>query len=301
MKKVLSIVFGCVLVAACVLGMSACGKAKEYGEVKYRGEMKVSSSEGWEDGNEWGAEEFLWEAQAIMNTVAQTEKDLVGKIVDGKSIMKKATLADGYEEEKNAVVVSKWLYYYSLLKEQTISRKDVITKTKAGADCLQKYYLNTPSYKIENEESEYNGKRIYEALASSYEDVKARINAAENPSEEVAKALTESNFTALYTELKEEAKKDEFLAYIPEGSVMTASLAYYGFIDISKVEKGVGKLSVNYKNKDITLNVVGYYETEADKMLEKAVSMDKESKEYKTVLEQLQNPTFYSVCGNFLE
>ena len=131
MKKVLSIVFGSILVAACVLGMSACGKAKEYGEVKYRGEMKVSSSEGWEDGNEWGAEEFLWEAQAIMNTVAQTEKDLVGKIVDGKSIMKKATLADGYEEEKNAVVVSKWLYYYDFEKgryNEDESRRGLLAK-----------------------------------------------------------------------------------------------------------------------------------------------------------------------------
>ena len=40
---------------------------------------------------------------------------------------------------------------------------------------------------------------------------------------------------------------------------------------------------------------------EADKLLSTGVSMDKNSDEYKIVMEQLKNPVFYSVCGNFLD
>ena len=95
-----------------------------------------------------------------------------------------------------------------------------------------------------------------------------------------------------------------------------AAFARYGAIKTSALT-GDGRLSV-YLGKDVTdetgkkigtkygvnpikLNVVGYIETEADKLLSTGVSMDKNSEEYKIVMQQLQNPVFYSVCGNFLE
>ena len=43
------------------------------------------------------------------------------------------------------------------------------------------------------------------------------------------------------------------------------------------------------------VTIVGYVETEADKIMENGIPMDKVSKEYQTVIKQLAHPVFYVV------
>jgi hypothetical protein len=84
--------------------------------------------------------------------------------------------------------------------------------------------------------------------------------------------------------------------------VVAAALYRYGELDLNGFENKIGLLKFNETGncKVSSLNVVGYYETDADKILSTGVSLDTESDEYKTVMAQLNNPVIYSLCGNFV-
>ena len=98
--------------------------------------------------------------------------------------------------------------------------------------------------------------------------------------------------------------------------IRLAALQRYGAIQVDEINKGMGvivdalKITLSEDGETeiareslnpSSINVVGYIETEADRLLSTGVSMDKNSDEYKIVMQQLQNPVFYSVCGNFLD
>ena len=269
MKKAFLLVILVAFSAVCLLSLVSCGKAEEYGEVGfYSWANNTMADYGG------GDSELSVIFTAGFRMARQQEYGTVkAKVANGEKMKEKAAfLSEGYEEAENAVIVSKWLYYISLPLQEAKANGQI-----KDEDCLQRYLIDIGEYTIKNEESQYFGKKIKEIEI------------------EGKNAVTQIAQIAL-----DIMAEDPIFQY-GEASLVMATLAYYGFIDISKIEKGVGKLMINYNPKNITLNVVGYYESEADKLLEKAVSMDKESKEYKTVLEQLQNPTFYSVCGNFLE
>lgn len=90
--------------------------------------------------------------------------------------------------------------------------------------------------------------------------------------------------------------------------VAMAAWARYGAFDPEAIlsdELAVRGLYVTVHDETgetyaVTLRVVGFVETEADKLLSTGVSMDEESEAYQTVVEQLRHPVFYSVDGNVM-
>lgn len=72
----------------------------------------------------------------------------------------------------------------------------------------------------------------------------------------------------------------------------------YGMIDLGALEKKPVEVST-YGDDPKTITLVGYIETEADRLLSTGVSMDENSDDYKTVIAQLANPVFYSVNDKF--
>ena len=98
--------------------------------------------------------------------------------------------------------------------------------------------------------------------------------------------------------------------FVDRGQLKVAAMQRYGLIDVNEMEKGVGKLKVWYDTDEPKyekvnerysvpvldeVSVVGYYETEADKLMSTGVKRDVKSEEYKLVFEQLWNPTIYIV------
>ena len=98
--------------------------------------------------------------------------------------------------------------------------------------------------------------------------------------------------------------------FVDRSQLKVAAMQRYGLIDVNEMEKGVGKLKVWYDTDEPKfekvnerysvpvldeVSVVGYYETEADKLMSTGVKRDVKSEEYKLVFEQLWNPTIYIV------
>ena len=287
MKKAFLLVVLVAFSAVCLLSLVSCGEKTVYGETEYKSRVTITASENEfntqlseEEKTKVGLGKWL---SLYFDMVKESAKTVISDVKDCKGEV--VYTVDEKDVEKG-VVVSKWLYLFSVKKTSENSNgmdyavsgiKELWGKAEKENNCLQKYLADIGAYAIKNEKSEFFGKKISEI------DEKVINDLGKVP--QIVKDILES---------------DPILQY-GDGSLMMATLCYYGVLDFEKEAKGSGKLVVRNGKEDITLNVVGYYESEADKMLEKAVSMDKESKEYKTVLEQLQNPVFYSVCGNFLE
>jgi hypothetical protein len=190
-----------------------------------------------------------------------------------ESCNKPIIYADGYDENtENAVITSKWLYYASLMLAN-YERKDLYSfgikytpqfHAAIGADpeyCLEKLSLSC-----------YYSKNFKESLNMDASEI--------------------SKFCNLFPEQAEYYNQ-----------VVAAALYRYGELDLNGFENKIGLLKFNRhigNSKDFSLNVVGYYETDADKILSTGVSLDTESDEYKTVMAQLNNPVIYSLCGNFV-
>ena len=286
MKKAFLLVVLVVFSAVCLLSLVSCGEKTVYGEVEYQSRVIFLLDE--DERNQFNEEETTRASMSMLSLLFTAIRGSTKvTISDIKDVREKVVYTVDDKDVENAVVVGKWEYLFSTMNADSNSNeidyvvpgmRELWEKAKKEQDSLQKYIADIGAYTIKKESNEYYGKTVLEVMT------KEHVSDFE-PSRPLVQSVLEENPILQYG----------------DGSLMMATLCHYGVLDFEKEAKGSGKLVVRNGKEDITLNVVGYYETEADKMLEKAVSMDKNSKEYKTVLEQLQNPTFYSVCGNFLE
>ena len=230
-----------------------------------------------------------------------TITDFSVTILDQKEMPDIIPGSEDAQEVLYPVVTTKWMYYYSLLwQEGAIPiEKALIDAILADEYCMEKVCLDWYSYLIDVENSPYYGMPWREALLKAGGTI----------------PLSKTPFYALGTDLTA-IHLDAgtwTICMLSRASLLPAALQRYGAIDVNLLS-GKGKIIVKIPcerilstgerisdYKKITLDVVGYIETEADKLLSTGVSMDKNSEEYKIVMQQLQNPVFYSVCGNFLE
>ena len=183
-----------------------------------------------------------------------------------------------YENVQNAVVTSKWMYLYSLYENRDVvgvyvTDFNVANSIISDEYCMERVNLNPIS--LINKASYAKGD------ASDYD--------------KPLYSLTDKKGLA------ESVIMSEPLCYKYCGELTAAALYRYGAIGFDSSR--MGKLNL-YSGQDdaepyLTLNVVGYVETEADRLLSTGVSMDENSSEYKTVIAQLSNPVFYSVNDKF--
>ena len=222
-------------------------------------------------------------------------------ILDQKEMPEVIPCSEDTQEVVYPVVTTKWMYYYSLLWQKGVLpiEKTIVDALVADEYCMEKVCLDWYSYLIDVERSPYYGIPWRDALLETGGTI----------------PLSKTPFYAFGTDLTAIHINPETwtICMSSLASLCPAALHRYGVIDVNTL-CGKGKITVKIPRqrtlstgetisdyKKIALDVVGYIETEADKLLSTGVSMDKNSEEYKIVMQQLQNPLIYSVCGNFLE
>ena len=234
---------------------------------------------------------------------------IVAQVRDVKELHGDITyVVDNYEEVENCVVTTKWLYYATFFNNSRLDRDDTtimindvayVKELSTDKYCMERICLDWVSSIIEDESSEYCGLSLREAYSR---------NGGAIPHQDDGSQLF------LY---KNMIGQDAYSILGPNANeIRLAAMQRYGAIQVDEINKGMGvivdalKITLSEDGETemareslnpSSINVVGYIETEADKLLSTGVSMDKNSDEYKIVMQQLQNPVFYSVCGNFLE
>ena len=223
---------------------------------------------------------------------------------------------------KNKVVVSKWLYYYSLMVSQgktvayyTEHGDEIKNAVESDEFCMEKAALtNEELWNIVDKDGDevFFDKDAFLANLPPYPQAFR---------EEIGKVMNEM-ISRNDMEILSMAQKEIIPATLGVSSALfyeyavdrsqlkVAAMQRYGLIDVNEMEKGVGKLKVWYDTDEPKLekanvyysvpvldevSVVGYYETEADKLMSTGVKRDVKSEEYKLVFEQLWNPTIYIV------
>lgn len=303
MKKAVKIIF-CAMLSACfLLSVVACqnnepviyGKKRiifnaEYLTVdeypyKYSGLSKIEKF--YEDRDELSYD--MGNVTLMYNFVDMTIRDV-------KEIRKKEIyyVVDEVEETENPVITTKWVYYtLSMLKEWCGMRNvytirgfddfDVFLDFYNDDYCMEKVAFDTFEYVCADKESKYYGLTVKQAFKKANEENSGKAVMS------IVNWLIKDDPVFGWTGIE----KKPFLL-----ELFTSAMHRYGLINVDKMsDKAVPVRCSDGK----TVTIVGYYESEADKLLSCGVNMDRESEEYKIVLEQLKNPTFYSVCGNFLE
>ena len=198
----------------------------------------------------------------------------------------------GHKKDKGGLVVSKWLYYYTILgnslyskdglkeyyfyeeKEIELENDAILGKAAEDVDCIEKFCTSFGLYEMKT--GECRGKRLYEIADEEWQYV---------------------NYDLYYGEGN--LKDDPILfAYLLDGGLVVASLARYGEISIEAIEMTVGTLYVGINEQIEPYPVVGYYESEADKIMSTGIDPNPQSEAYQKVYAQLQRPVFYSVSGD---
>lgn len=207
------------------------------------------------------------------------------EIYDGKALPDNVVYVSPYEDIPNAVIVSKWMYLYSLYENASfpgvyITDFNVANFILNDNYCMEKVNMDPISLK--------NDEKYGKGDASDY-GIPLYL-------------LRQRCLLVGKDDISPEIILSEPLCYKYCGELTCAALARYGVIDFDLRKGAVGRLNI-YASSDgyntaQTLNVVGYYETEADKLLGSGVSMDENSDEYKTVIAQLEKPIFYALNGN---
>ena len=225
---------------------------------------------------------------------------------------------------KNGVVVNKWMYYYSLMVAKG-ERVDCTEEKYAAANEALANDTFTMEKASLNDECVYKATGFTQTEWNAWEGTFAEYKKQLPPyEEERIKSLEQvsasgksfyENATAdgvfvLHTNMyyQEDISPLEFaLCYeyaVDRSQLKVAAMQRYGYIDINQMERGIGKLKVWYDTdapqigeKDMPIleeiPVIGYYESEADKLMSTGVPRDVQSEAYKLVFEQLYNPTFY--------
>ena len=309
-KKVLTVLFLITTWITCSLIGCTVPGGKEttvYGYIRGRVSVVAEFSKDIEE-----AFDSLYGTQtnpAHMSSVMWLYYKVSAQVRDVDDIQGNVTfVVDNYEEIENAVVTTKWLYYATLFNNarqdwnDTVINVNNISYVEALSKdeyCMEKVCLDWTSSLIEDESNAYYGLSIREASN--------RNGGAQFYSIADDRLLPYANIIGAdaYSILGSKAN-----------GIRIAALQRYGGIQIETVEKRIGVITEAMRitlsddgQEELSrvslrsgkINVVGYIETEADKLLSTGVSMDKNSEEYKIVMQQLQNPVFYSVCGNFLE
>ena len=195
------------------------------------------------------------------------------------------TYVNGYDQnsrEEKALITSKWLYYASLLVSSDVMQQ--------GSFSTKPYIRARYETTVQELVNVINVNKGYETLeevalmAYYHPKFDEYIEIYEDPTG------SESNFAVLHSYFKEMYYQYEMLPVV---------LTKYNLWDASKEVGKVGSVLIK-DGLDTDENggwseykVVGYYETEADKLLSTGVAM--EGEEYELVMEQLNNPTYYAM------
>ena len=195
------------------------------------------------------------------------------------------TYVNGYNQnsrEEKALITSKWLYYASLLVSS-----DVMQQGSFSTKPYIRARYETTVQELVNVINVNKGHETLEEVAlMAYYHPKfdEYIEIYEDPT---GKGL---DYAVFYSYFKEMYYQYEMLPVV---------LTKYNLWDASKEVGKVGSVLIK-DGLDTDENggwseykVVGYYETEADKLLSTGVAM--EGEEYELVMEQLNNPTYYAM------
>ena len=174
---------------------------------------------------------------------------------------------------ENAVIVTKWMYYSALIRATDVKlRADKVIEAYESAYCMEKLVLFTSCYVCSDpNHPESDWKTTDRGMIAAEEFCDAALN-------------------------------EPVLRYPRE--IQAAAAAYYGLID--GLQEGPVDLEfavrVPYNGLEEepmqTYRIVGYVETEADRLLSTGVSMDKTSPEYQTVVRQITHPVIYVIKAN---
>ena len=212
-------------------------------------------------------------------------------------------------EVYQGVITTKWFYYYSVLSTETgwgVADETFYQRIREDSYCMEKLNMDWFSYVVEEDTPFYG---------MEWREVCKTCRSISEITDEPDFWGTDVDGNDVVWDLSLQKKNPDVWNICNDyyGSLNMAALQRYGIFSFDGY-RGMGKLEVTIPyqkemqddrtitdEKKIILDVVGYIETEADKLLSTGVSMDKNSEEYKIVMQQLQNPVIYSVCGNFLE
>ena len=284
MKKIAKVISVLLIVLIGTCFLVACGENAPtvYGTAQYRAEMRRQINKEREY-----PEIEVWSTMGEM-CLSREDRREEASILDIKGCKGPLQYVVEHEKEENGIVVSKWLYYYCILGIDS-ARKDgyndkllmldsnrFLEQAIEDADCIEKVCVALGLYAFK--QGAYQGRRVYE-LTNTEQD------------------------TDILAEIVKEWKDENPLLYEYEtdGSLYVASLVRYGAISLESIEMTVGTLDVKINGQVKTLPVVGYYETDADKIMSTGIDPNPQSEAYQKVYAQLQRPVFYSVTGDIFK
>ena len=292
MKKIVKAISVLLIVLMVAVFFVACGEKEPtvYGTASYEGFAAIRMTEAGK--NELSEEER--ERERFNEAFSQTfsSRPMTDVTIADGSRLKNVVFVGEKPEGGRAVVVSKWLYYYSLMERDGQSMflncpdafsidETFINEVEQDKLCMEKQVADIATYTLSGNAPEgYAGQNVY-AFTKEFSTEKERVMRFW----EIAIDDMKTNDPLLYS-------------YAREGSLVMATLARYGVFKESEANKTVGALRIKIGDEIITLSVVGYYESEADKILSTGIDPNPQSEAYQKVYEQIQHPVFYSVSGD---
>ena len=287
-RKITRLAFA-AFIAAMSFSMFAVGcsqkNAEPYGEFRLSLSLDYRLSDELTDKVD-GTTQFL-----ASRSISLPDKP-VCKLYDAKSVDRDGIVyvTDDTQTAENAVIATKWLYYGALIADiiqEPVDSSDVSAGSSVPVlevnDLFALYRMICDDYCIE---------KINMMPLLLRSDPKYDLE------EDVVPYGVSIGFH-LPSSFAEIIKKEPACNSNYYGAVTAAAFVRYGMIDLAALEKKPVEIST-YGVEPKTVTLVGYIETQADRLLSTGVSMDENSDEYKTVIAQLGNPVFYSLDGNFL-
>ena len=291
-----------VCMVGCILGCTEKAEPEGYGKISIRGCVELEFDDSAQEAyNTHYAGETILNASILMASTGET----FATIKDQSEISnrKKIVLVTDDVDVENAIIVNKWTYYYSVLVAQREEPRIPVTSAFIenlynDKYCMEKVCYDWLSYKIDVQESPFYGKSWREAMAENGGDISLLPSPVMVAGHIADPICTNPETWDICMQNKTVLRIAALCRY---GVLNEKDFSGRGGITLLVLNEWEENGKYCQDNKAYKANVIGYIETEADKLLSTGVSMDKNSEEYKIVMQQLQNPVFYSVCGNFLE
>ena len=328
MRKAVKTISVLLVALMCVCFFVACGKKEPTmkGVLTYDMVYVLPYMTGTNGGGVYEHDETLekvWAEEGIQIYSLVYRPNLTIKSVKDLPQDKIVYTTEDRSAVKNGVVVNKWMYYYSLMvakgeQVDPMNEKYAVANEALENDSftMEKAALNKWCQCVWDAAEFIETGGVFQRRGK-VEKYKENLPPYEN---KIKESLEKLCLTRGYRYFNENA---EILIYVPcssESMIVENALCYeyavdrsqlkvaamqrYGYIDVNQMERGIGKLKVWYDTdapqtdeKNVLLlkeiPVIGYYESEADKLMSTGVPRDVRSDAYKLVFEQLYTPTFY--------
>lgn len=282
MKKLINILVLILIIGTLLLSVVACEKEEQETPTTIECPMESlytwlgrSGSNDLKSAYSQGTMSYVYNLSSKQYFLKNARINSFGLLDDNVEVF----YADGYNEnirEEKTLITTKWLYYTSIvIKDPQMRTVDDYPYARA------RYYTYYDIFEEVAADDEYCLEKV--ALTPYYH---------ERLEEFMEKNKTEFIVVPKYIH---EYFPELFYAY----ELFPAVVQRYNLWDISQEVGKVGSVLIK-DGLDTDENggwseykVVGYYETEADKLLSTGVAM--EGEEYELVMEQLNNPTYYAM------